>query len=171
MGLVTSLLLGLILLVAVVGRVDLRLRAVFAAIRAQQARTNAATGEAVGRVQRRLAVGPVPVIVHGQRGLRSRKLVLDTGDAVLRLHLYGGSDVPGSSRRRGVADAPGRGVTPVFLTRLAEEPGRGWQIRLAGLAGTTTYDGFVLERRDVPRPPSAPGRAPRPTAGAERTGT
>ena len=169
MGLVAYLLLGLVLLVAVIGRLDLRLRAVFASIRADQIRTNAATAEAVGRVQRQLAVGPVPVVVHGLWGLRSRKLVLDTGDAVLRLHLYGGSEWPGRAARRGRADGPSGGVAPVFLTRLVEEPGRGWQVRLAGLAGTAAYEGFLLERRDIPAPPPSATGA-RPPAGVDRTG-
>ena len=124
----------------------------------------------MARIQRQLSTGAVRVVVHGQWGLRSRKLVIDTGDLVLRLHLYGGSDLPGSARRRGAIDAPDQGITPVFLTQLVEEPERGWQIRLAGLAGTSTYQGWLLERYDVEDPPAA-GPEARPTAGVDRTGT
>jgi hypothetical protein len=155
MGTTAYVVLALVLLVAVVARVDLRVRGALASLRGRQADTNAATASAIGAVQRRVAVGPIPVTVRHERGLRGHRLVLDTGDVVLRLHRYGGSDLPRRAERRGDAGATG----PVFLTRVSDEPDRGWQVQLAGLAGTSTYEGWLLERREAPTRVSGPGRA------------
>ena len=139
-------LLAIAVLFGVVTRVDLRVRAHFDSLRAEQRRIHEANREAAFSVQERLLTGPLPVRTSVERGWRGRRLVLRLDDVVLRLHLYGGAQRFGRVGREPDQERP----SPAFLVELTDAPDRGWQAVIGGPRGSETYEGWLLEQRDGP---------------------